>query len=112
MNLKTERQGDVLYALIVGRIDGSNVAEFEGGLANAIAASDRAVVMDMEQLTYISSAGLRAVLLTAKALKNQNSSLILCSLPSHIREILEISGFDKILPIHESRGSALAAIAN
>lgn len=112
MNLNTERQGDVLCALITGRIDGSNVAEFESSLGSAIEAGDRAVVMDMEQLTYISSAGLRAVLLTAKALKSQNSTLILCSLPDHIQEILEISGFDKILPIHDSRQSALATVAS
>ena len=112
MNLNTERQGDVLCALITGRIDGSNVAEFESSLGSAIEAGDRAVVMDMEKLIYISSAGLRAVLLTAKALKSQNSMLILCSLPDHIQEILEISGFDKILPIHDSRQSALATVAS
>ena len=110
MDVTTERHEDVLSAGVAGRIDGSNVVQFEETIRTAIEESDRAVIMDFEKLIYISSAGLRAVLLTAKALQNRNAKLVLCSLSDSIREVFEISGFDKILPIHTSRAEALTSL--
>ena len=70
MDVTTERQDGVLSAQVGARIDSANFAEFEEAIRTAIEESDRAVIMDFEKLTYISSAGLRAVLLTAKSLDN------------------------------------------
>ena len=109
MDLKTERQDGVLSAHVGGRIDGTNAREFEEAVRTAIDKSDRAVIMDFENLSYISSAGLRAVLLTAKNLRTQDAKFALCSLSAHIREVFEISGFDKIIAIHPSRAEALAS---
>ena len=66
--------------------------------------------MDFEKLVYISSAGLRAILLTAKSLGNLNAKLALCSLSDQIREIFEISGFDKIITIHPSKAETNASL--
>ena len=106
----TERQADVLSADVSGRIDGSNALKFEEVIRTAISESDRVVIMDFGKLIYISSAGLRVVLLTAKSLKNRDARLVLCSLPGPIREVFEISGFDKIVAIHPTRDAALASL--
>ena len=108
MDVTTERQDGVLSAQVGGRIDGSNVAEFEEAIRTAIGESDRAVIMDFEKLVYISSAGLRAILLTAKSLGNRNAKFALCSLSDQIREVFEISGFDKVIAIYPSKAEALA----
>ncbi|MDE0147342.1 MAG: STAS domain-containing protein [Rhodospirillaceae bacterium] len=110
VNVTTERIDDVLSADVEGRIDGSNVVQFEEAVRTAIEDSDRAVIMDFEKLVYISSAGLRAILLTAKSLQNRDAKLLLCSLSDRIREVFEISGFDKILPIHPSKAEALDSL--
>ena len=110
VNVTTERIDDVLSADVEGRIDGSNVVQFEEAVRTAIEDSDRAVIMDLEKLVYISSAGLRAILLTAKSLQNRDAKLLLCSLSDRIREVFEISGFDKILPIHPSKAEALDSL--
>ena len=78
----------------------------------AISSDDNTVVMDLEGLSYISSAGLRVILLIAKTLRKRNADLILCSLSDPIREVFEISGFDKIIPVHASREQALAAVGD
>ena len=75
MDVTTERQDGVVSAQVGGRIDGSNAAEFEEAIRTAIEESDRAVILDFEKLVYISSAGLRAILLTAKSLGNRNAKL-------------------------------------
>jgi len=110
VNVTTERIDDVLSADVEGRIDGSNVVQFEEAVRTAIEDSDRAVIMNFEKLVYISSAGLRAILLTAKSLQNRDAKLLLCSLSDRIREVFEISGFDKILPIHPSKAEALDSL--
>ena len=110
VSVTTERNDDVLSADVEGRIDGSNVVQFEEAVRTAIEDSDRAVIMDFENLVYISSAGLRAILLTAKSLQNRDAKLLLCSLSDRIREVFEISGFDKILPIHPSKAEALDSL--
>ena len=110
VNVTTERIDDVMSADVEGRIDGSNVVQFEEAVRTAIEDSDRAVIMNFEKLVYISSAGLRAILLTAKSLQNRDAKLLLCSLSDRIREVFEISGFDKILPIHATKADALASL--
>ena len=110
MDVTTERQDGVLSARVDGRIDGSNVAEFEEAIRAVTEEGHRAVIMDFEELTYISSAGLRAILLTAKSLGNQNAKFALCSLSDQIREVFEVSGFDKIIAIHPSKAEALASL--
>lgn len=110
VDVTTERQDDVLSADVGGRIDGSSAAQFEEAIRTAIVDSDRAVIMDFEKLVYISSAGLRAILLTAKSLQSRDAKLVLCSLSEQIREVFEISGFDKVLAIHPTRAAALAAL--
>ena len=98
-----------MTAQVGGRIDGSNVAQFEEAIRTAIDESDRAVLIDCENLGYISSAGLRAVLMTAKTLSSRNAKFALCAMSDPIREVFQISGFDKIVAIHPSKAEALAS---
>ena len=111
MDIQTERENGTLIAKAEGRIDGVNARDFEEALKNAISGDDSTVVMDLAGLSYISSAGLRVILLIAKTLRKRNADLMLCSLSDPIREVFEISGFDKIISVHASREKALAAIS-
>jgi anti-anti-sigma factor len=111
MEVNTERENGTLIVKIEGRVDGANAREFEDALEAAIGEDDRAVIMDFEALSYISSAGLRVILLTARTLRERDKEFVVCSLSDPIREVFEISGFDKIIPVHVSRSEALAAIS-
>ncbi|MDE0412024.1 MAG: STAS domain-containing protein [Gammaproteobacteria bacterium] len=95
---------------VIGRIDGVNAQEFYNNLSRKIDGSDSPVILDLEKLTYISSAGLRSILLIAKTLKGRNTRFMLCSLPDPIKEIVEIAGFDKIIDVLTSRSEAIAEI--
>lgn len=110
IDITTDRQDGILSARLDGRIDGSNAAKFEEEMRMAIEESDRAVIIDFENLLYISSAGLRAVLITAKRLGKQDTQLVLCSLPDQIRAIFRASGFDKIITIQPSKREALDSL--
>ena len=112
MVIKIERNEEVLIAKTEGRVDGTNAKEFQVALEDAIDANERAVILDLEELSYISSAGLRVILLAAKSLRNQKAKFAVCSLSAPIQEVFEISGFDKIISIHDSQAEALAALNN
>jgi anti-anti-sigma factor len=109
MEMTTERRGGVLSLGVQGRIDGASVDHFEQAVDAAIAADDRAVVLDLGALDYLSSAGLRAILLIAKTLWERDGYFALCSMAEPVREVFEISGFDKIIAIHPSPEPARAA---
>lgn len=110
MKVTIEREGETLVAMAEDRVDGTNASEFQQALEAAINETDRVVILDCEKLSYISSAGLRVVLLTARALQRQDSKFAVCSLSEQIREVFEISGFDKIIPVHASRADALGSL--
>ena len=110
MDIKTESSNGTLIAKAEGRIDGVNARDFEEAMKAAINSDYSTVIIDLEGLSYISSAGLRVILLIAKTLRKRNAELVLCSLSNPIREVFEISGFDKIIPVHASREQALASV--
>ena len=111
MEISAEREGGAVIARANGRIDSSNSREFHSGLEAAVADEDSAVVLSFEDVSYISSAGMRVILLTAKSLQSSGTKFVLCSMDEPIREVFKISGFDKIIPIHGSQSEALTAVS-
>ncbi len=110
LELQADQVEGVLVISVDGRIDGLNAQEFYDNLDKEIGGSGDPVVLDLEKLSYISSAGLRSILLTAKTLKGRNTKFMLCSLSAPIKEIFEIAGFDKIIDVLQSRSDAIGAI--
>ena len=110
MGINTERANGTVIAKADGRIDSSTSREFHSDLEAVIAESDAALVLDFEDVSYVSSAGMRVILLAAKNLQKSGMRLVLCSMNDSIREVFKISGFDKIIPIHNSQAEALSAV--
>ena len=112
MNISTERDGGALVIKTEGRIDGSNASNFQNSVEAEITTEDSAVILDFEQLNYISSAGLRVILLIAKDLQQKSKKFAICSLSTLVREIFMISGFDQIIAVHDDPGAAVSALQN
>ncbi len=111
MEVHTEREGGALIARAVGRIDGANAREFENALQATLGKHDSALILDMQSLSYISSAGLRVILMAAKVLQRRGGKFVVCSLSDSINEVFEISGFNRVIPTHATRSEAVAALA-
>ena len=110
MELAFERTDGLVVVTGCLRVDGSNARDFENALREIIQDGDRALVLDFEPLTYISSAGLRALLLTAKNLQKRGAGFGICTLAPPIREVFAISGFDKIVPVYGDTGEAVSGL--
>ena len=109
MNVDVQREGDNLVLSTDGRIDGTNATSFQDAMQHAIQDTDKHVILDFADLTYISSAGLRVILLVAKGLQRQGAQFAACSLTEPVKEVFVISGFDKIIPIHDSQEAAFGS---
>ena len=110
MDVTPERDGATLILKADGRIDGTNATQFQDNLKQHIADGDTAVVLDFEELSYISSAGLRVILLTAKDMQSAKIKFAVCSLSKPVKDVFTISGFDQIIDIHDTQSEALAAV--
>ncbi|MCJ7685998.1 MAG: STAS domain-containing protein [Desulfobacteraceae bacterium] len=107
MQIKEEKQNEVHIFKLEGRLDSNTSPTFEEKVAGAIAKGAIQMIIDLENLEYLSSAGLRVILKTTKDLKRLEGKLVLCSMADYVREVFEISGFDSFLPITASRDDAL-----
>lgn len=108
MELKETNEGDVAVLAPVGRIDSSNAKQFEEALLGRLTTTEGGVLVDLSELQYISSAGLRVVLLAAKQQQQKGRKFALCSPSPEILEVFEVSGFNKIIDIHQQKNDALA----
>lgn len=109
MNINTERDGGALVVKTEGRIDGSNASDFQGSVEAVISSEDKSLILDFEQLDYISSAGLRVILLIAKDLQQKGIKFAICSLSTLVREVFMISGFDQIIEVYDDPAAASSA---
>ncbi len=108
MEVRTERHDAALVAGVEGRIDSAVVQEFEDALKVAMGDGGGAVILDLEGVSYVSSAGLRAILLVAREIWKRDATFALCALAEPVRQVFDIAGFDKIIKIHGTRAEALA----
>jgi len=108
MEVHEEMIGDALVLVPVDRVDSATAKVFEAKVIAAIGQGTGKIVLDFSQLDYISSAGLRVVLVGAKMTRAPRK-FVLSDMKPHIREIFDMSGFSKILVIHPDRAAALAS---
>ena len=110
MQLHTEQTEDGLIILLEGRVDSETSLSAHNELEKAVQRTTAPVIISGEKLEYISSAGMRVLLILAKTLHKQSRAMVVCSLRPSIHEIFKISGFDRIMDIYEDQSAAIEAI--
>jgi len=113
MELVSKRFADTVVVLPRGRIDHATAEQFKAALALHLApgAARDPLVIDLTGVEYISSVGLRVLMLASKQAKAQGCALAVCGLQPVVREIFEISRFNLVLQVFPSLREALAALS-
>jgi anti-sigma B factor antagonist/stage II sporulation protein AA (anti-sigma F factor antagonist) len=93
-----------------GRIDLSNAEPFKDALLGAVAAAKTAVVLDLSRIEYVSSAGLRSLMIASKAGTARGVTLGVAAMQPIVKEIFTISRFHLVLPCFETVREALAQL--
>ena len=110
MEFMREQDGAVTLVRLIGRLDARSVDQAEETLLGALGGDPPRVALDMSEMSYISSAGLRVLLKLAKQVQQGRGRLTLFGLPPNVRHVFAVSGFDTILAIHPDRADAVAAL--
>ena len=113
MQCPTHAYADVLVATATGRIDFAGAQVLEGALAPALAPDGplRGIVIDLAGVDYISSVGLRVLMVAAKAMRARKASIAVASLQPVVAEIFEISRFHHVVDVRGSVRDAIAAVS-
>jgi anti-anti-sigma factor len=109
MELNTREDGGKTIVEMVGRLDSNTSGAVETSLSAIIEGGASKLVLDFGKLDYISSAGLRIVLVASKKLNAAGGELQLCALNELVQEVFDISGFSSLLNVHKTLEEALSA---
>jgi anti-anti-sigma factor len=111
MDLKETRAGDALVAAATGRIDLSNADSFRDALSASLAKAKTALILDLSGVDYISSAGLRALMIVFKAAKTENKAFGIAELQPLLVEIFTISRFNQVFALFDQVRDGVAKLA-
>ncbi|MCB1009205.1 MAG: STAS domain-containing protein [Acidobacteria bacterium] len=109
--IATKEEGKVLVVALTGQLDTRASPKLEKSLDEALSGGRGEVLIDCAQLDFITSAGLRVLLMTGKRLASAGGRLALCSLNLSVKEVFDVSGFASLFPIHPNRESSLGWLA-
>jgi anti-sigma B factor antagonist len=109
--IRSETQGDrgLTKLKLSGRLDASTVSQLERALADAQLAGAHTLVIDMSDLTYVSSSGLRVLLSARSAIRKRNGDIFLCALGRNVREVFDMVGFSAVFSIFDTQEQAIQA---
>ncbi len=107
MKLTVGDAGEVKIVRIEGELDTQTSPDAEALLTQLIVAGARKIVVNFEQLAYMSSAGLYILLVTAKQLQVSGGELRVCSPSDFVQEVFDMSGFESIVSISKNEAEAL-----
>jgi anti-anti-sigma factor len=114
MQLTSRRFGNALVLATEGRIDHASAEGFKGALEPHLEqckAGADVVVLDLSAVDYISSVGLRVLMLAAKQSKSQGGAIAVAALKPVVKEIFEISKFNLVIPCFAGVRDALGELA-
>ena len=109
METSETKINDVIMLGLKGKLDALTSPPLQEKLLGAIAGGEKHFAVDCAQLEYISSAGLRVLLLVTKQLRPVSGKMVLYGLKPHVKEVFDLAGFSAALPLFGSQTDALAS---
>jgi anti-sigma B factor antagonist len=110
MDITTRIQNDVSLIGFAGNLDTNTSPEAQQALDGILDGGGQKIAVDFTALDYISSAGLRVLLATAKRLNGVGGAMHIFGLNETVEEVFEISGFSTIFRVFPDEDAALAGL--
>ena len=109
MEIRTRREGDVFVVDMVGRLDSRTSGPASTELNQIDQGGHRKILLNVAGVEYISSAGLRAILVAAKLVDVHQGMLKICDANAVVQKVMEVSGIGSLLHLYPTEKDALAA---
>ena len=106
MDIIETTDNGILTVAVKGRLDAASADTAKQKLSALIDGGARQIILDFSELDYVSSIGLRVLLLIAKQVAKQQGKIALYSPVDHITEVFQLSGFDSLISIFADRARA------
>jgi len=111
MNIVESEKNNITILSVSGRMDATTAPQFNEACQNVLSSGKKSVIVDLGGLEYISSAGLRSILVMGKSCKSAQANLAFCSMQNMVADMFKLSGFISILKVYPSQDEALNALA-
>ena len=111
MDILDKKKGDIVIVSLAGRLDAYGANDVEKKLDLFIDSGQVKLVINLENLEYISSSGLRVFLAALKKVRKQQGDMKLADLKPFIKEIFDIAGFTQLFNILDNEEAAINSFA-
>jgi anti-anti-sigma factor len=109
MKIDTREVYDVLVVDMSGRLDSASSGDAGDRIVDIAKGAHKRVLLNLEKLEYMSSAGMRVILRGAKLLQVNRGELKICNAKGLVKEVLETSGFHSLIKIYDTEQEAFSA---
>jgi anti-sigma B factor antagonist len=109
MNIEARRVRDVLIINISGSLDSVSARDAQDRILNIVHDEDIRVLLNLENLAYLSSMGIRVILQTAKLLDEKRGKLKICKATGKTKEVLDVFAFHSLIEVYDTEHEAFSA---
>ena len=107
MEITQAKQNDIVILKLKGRLDTLSSSSLEKKLLDLSEQNENELIIDFSQLDFISSSGLRVLLMAGKKLKSVKGKIAFCTLKDHVKEVFDIAGFTILFHMFPSQEEAM-----
>ncbi|NQT47964.1 MAG: STAS domain-containing protein [Chloroflexi bacterium] len=107
MDVVADTIDGILTVSLDGRLDAFGASQLDAAFKGLIKDDDHSVVIDMQNVPYLSSGGIRILITAQKMLKKRDGGVHLCNVASYPMNVLEMAGFDQLFSIHPTKDEAV-----
>lgn len=101
---------DVTAVAVKGRVDSTTADGLTSQLGALVKSGASRLLIDLKEVSYISSAGFRTLLITARAVAQANGAMVLCGISGEMKRLFDLSGFSELFAIASNRDEALTRL--
>jgi anti-sigma B factor antagonist len=110
MEIKASEENGISTVELIGNLDTASAGPVEAELMKLIEDNAIQLLVDFTDVPFIASSGLRVLLKTGQTLQANGGKLHICCINDTVREVFEISGFDRIFSLFDSKQDARSAL--
>ena len=110
MKVESFARGNAAVVMISGRLTEDVASQFEDVCRESLAEGLKKLVVNVAELEYISSLGLRSLVRIAQAAQKAGGAMILCGVKGLVKEVLDMTHLTQFFPMFESVDAALAVL--
>jgi anti-anti-sigma factor len=110
MTVESNTQGKATVLQVSGRMDAESASEFEEACVAGLTGGVKNLVVNVAELSYVSSMGLRAFLQGAKKAQGSGGAMLLCGMKGMVKEVFDMTHLTPLFPLFDSVDAALASL--